>query len=224
MSAKNKSPDWEAIKAEYLLGGISQQKLADKYNIPRSTLQLHIKKGGWKELREEAMSQADEKLTERVAEIRTDTVAKLMELRDKATIAIYEKLLDNIVKHPDGAGTKTIRETVKVKTVKLDNGEEKKVPMKSAYISDLEASVRSMHTIDKMYGLDAGSLLDRQRVEIQREQAKTSQKEREALPENNLFDRLMESMESVNEDEIPEIQSAPEPDGDVVEQTEAPQQ
>ena len=217
MSAKNNSPDWEAIKAEYLLGGISQQKLADKHGIPRSTLQLHIKKGNWKELRENAAAQADEKLTEKIADIQADANAKIMEMRQQALLKAYELILENLKKHPTGAGSKTVRETVKVKTVKLDDGEEKKVPLKSMWISDIEASIRSMHGIDKMLGFDAASQMEKLRLEIQREQAKASQKEKEAPPDNNLFDMLMESMGSVNEDAIPEIQSTSEFDGDVVE-------
>ena len=38
------------------------------------------------------------------------------------------------------------------------------------------------------------------------------------ISENNLVEVLMESMRSVTEDAIPEIEPAPEPDGDVVDE------
>ena len=173
MSAKNNSPDWETIKAEYLLGGISQQKLADKHGIPRSTLQLHIKKGNWKELRDTAVAQADKKLTEKLADIQADANARIMEMRQQAVLKAYELILENLKKHPIGAGSKTVHETVKVKVVKLDDGEEKKVPLKSMWISDIEASIRSMHGIDKMLGFDAASILNRERFNMEHDQRET---------------------------------------------------
>lgn len=169
MSAKNNSPDWEAIKTEYLLGGISQQKLADKYGIPRSTLQLHIKKGNWNELRDNAAAQAEEKLALEIAEIKADAIARIMEMRQQAVFKAYELILENLDKHLAGAGSKTVRETVKVKVVKLDDGIEKKVPLKSMYVSDIEATVRTMLNIDKMFGFDASSVISREKLAMQKE-------------------------------------------------------
>jgi len=207
MAARNNSPNWEAIKADYLIGGISQQKLADKHGIPRSTLQLRIKREGWRELREAVSQKAEEKLADRAAKIQADTLAQLMEMRAQAAIDAYRKVIENIKKHPDGAGTKTIRETVKVKVVKLDNGEEKKVPLKSSYVSDIEASVRTMSIIDRMFGMDAASELSHERFELQKQQ-------RGAIDDAETFNANMLS--------IAELINHPMPDR-TMEQIEAPE-
>ena len=70
------------------------------------------------------------------------------------------------------------------------------------------------------YGLvpDIKSTLERERMEIQREQIKESQRERNEKPMNNLVEALKESMRGVDQDAIPELQSPPEPDGDLVDE------
>lgn len=70
------------------------------------------------------------------------------------------------------------------------------------------------------YGLvpDIKSTLERERMDIQREQIKESQRERNELPSNNLVEALRESMRGVDRDAIPEIQSTAKPDGDVVDE------
>lgn len=218
MSAKNNSPNWDDIKTEYLLGGISQQKLADKHGISRSTLQKRLEREGWREQREEIAKKNAKKLADKAAKIQADTLIQLMEMRAQASIDAYKKVVDNIKKHPDGAGSRTVRETVKVKVIKLDDGEEKKVPLKSSYISDLESYARFMYTLDKMFGLDASSVVEKQRVDMQREQAAAEKRAHEEKPENNLVEMLKESLRSVTEDAIPELQPSPEPDGDMVDE------
>lgn len=70
------------------------------------------------------------------------------------------------------------------------------------------------------YGLvpDTKAMLERERIKLQREQIKESRREREAQPENNLVEALQSSMRTVDQNEIPELQPPPEPDGDVVDE------
>lgn len=46
--------DWNAIRAEYIGGGISQRKLAKKYGIAEGTMLDRANKEGWKALRNQA--------------------------------------------------------------------------------------------------------------------------------------------------------------------------
>ena len=167
MSEKNNKPNWKKIKAEYVRGGISQQKLADKYGVHRSTLRDHIYREGWQQLREEASTKSDQKLAEKIADKEADFLADLSSLQAQAVKAIYKKLLDSILKYPDGAGTKTVRETVDVKVIEMEDGTTKKFPLRSSFTSDLESAVRSIATLGKLYGLDAASVLDKRRLELQ---------------------------------------------------------
>lgn len=167
MAGKANAPNWKKIKAEYIRGGISQQKLADKYGVHRSTLQARMQREGWQQLRDAALAKTGQKLVDEIADSQADILAKLTGLQDEAVMALYKKLLGSIHAFPENAGTKTIRETVEVKEVTMENGAVKKFPLRSAFTSDLESAVRTIATLGKLYGLDAASRLDRQRFDAQ---------------------------------------------------------
>ena len=50
--AKKKNPDWTAIKAEYLAGGIGYRKLAEKHGVSFGTLKGRAIADGWAKERE----------------------------------------------------------------------------------------------------------------------------------------------------------------------------
>lgn len=164
MAQKRDGPNWKKIKAEYVRGGISQAKLAEKHGVSFRTLKEHARKEKWSELREMACTKAAQKMVEKTADIQADTTARMIQMQNDAALAIYEKLMMNIVNYPDGVGTKTMRETVDVKKVKV-NGEEREFPLKSAFVNDLEAIVRSMTSLARLYGIDAASQISRERLE-----------------------------------------------------------
>lgn len=169
MAQKRDGPNWKKIKAEYVRGGISQQKLADKYGVPFGTLHRKCILEKWSELRKQAALKADQKLTEKTADIQADTAARLLQMQSEAALAIYGKLMANIANYPEGVGTKTMRETVEVKKVTV-NGEAREFPLKSAFVNDLEAVVRSMTSLARLYGIDAASQQSRERFELQKQQ------------------------------------------------------
>lgn len=51
--------DWNAIRAEYIGGGISKRKLAAKYDITYAALRNKAETEGWLELREEAQRKSN---------------------------------------------------------------------------------------------------------------------------------------------------------------------
>lgn len=169
MAQKRDGPNWKKIKAEYVRGGISQAKLAEKHGVSFRTLKEHARKEKWSELREMASTKAAQKMVEKTADIQADTTARMIQMQNDAALAIYKKLMMNIVNYPEGVGTKTMRETVEVKKVKV-NGEEREFPLKSAFVNDLEAIVRSMTSLARLYGIDAASQISRERFEIQKQQ------------------------------------------------------
>ena len=218
MAAEKKKTNWKKIKAEYAQGGTSFGKLAEKYGIPRSTIADRAKREDWGGLRQDVSDETRTKTVQKISDRNSDILAEMSDIQDQAAKAIIQKVLESVQKYPDGVGTKTVRETVDVKEVQMEDGSVKKFPLRSSFTSDIESAARTIATIGKLYGLDAGTSLDRKRYELQREQARNSQGERERQPENNLVEMLMESMRSVTEDAIPEIKPAPEPDGDVVDE------
>lgn len=99
--------NWRKIKAEYIAGGISQHKIADKYGVPFGTLQKRARVEQWTAKRKAAEEKAVEKVSQKTAEI----------VADNATIAeqIKTKLLRRLSDMVDGfpatkAGEMRVRE------------------------------------------------------------------------------------------------------------------
>ena len=59
--------DWRKLKKEYIAGGISYRKLAEKYGVSRTTLERKAKDEGWPELRRQAEGKATAKAVEAIS-------------------------------------------------------------------------------------------------------------------------------------------------------------
>jgi predicted regulator of amino acid metabolism with ACT domain len=84
--------DWNKLKAEYIAGGTSYRKLAEKYKdegVTFNNLKLVAGKEGWTKLREQAKDKATTKIVNEVAK---DISKKSVKINDVA-----DKLLDKIV-------------------------------------------------------------------------------------------------------------------------------
>lgn len=169
METKNNSPNWKKIRSEYVKGGISQQKLADKYGVSYATLRRRAEREKWRELKTKREQKVAEKLPEKLADIQAETAAKLMKMQAEAALVTYGKLMSTLKTFPDGVGTKNVRETVEVKTLKV-NGQDRDYPLHKSFTNDIEAVVRSMASLAKMFGLDAASLQSKERFEMQKRQ------------------------------------------------------
>jgi transposase-like protein len=84
--------DWKKIKAEYIAGGTSYRKLAEKYGVPRTTLERKAKEERWTELRRQAECKAEAKIVNAVSEKKAsidDKYFRLVDmLMDKAELLI----------------------------------------------------------------------------------------------------------------------------------------
>ena len=60
-------PDWKMIKAEYLRGGVSYRKLAEKYGVSLSSITRKSSKEKWADLRVQSERKANAKIVESVA-------------------------------------------------------------------------------------------------------------------------------------------------------------
>ena len=65
--ANEKRIAWHRIRAEYITG-VSQRKLAAKYNVPRSAIERHSRLENWTEQREAAKAKVQEKVVQKTAE------------------------------------------------------------------------------------------------------------------------------------------------------------
>lgn len=74
--------DWKKIKAEYIKGGTSYRKLADKYNAPFGTLRKVAAKEGWRELRDKTRLKTDTRLTDAVSIEQANRLARIHKVAD----------------------------------------------------------------------------------------------------------------------------------------------
>lgn len=79
------SVDWKRIKAEYIAGGTSYRKLAEKYGVSFNTLKTRAKEEQWYELRQ----QKDHKTTTKMVEsISTKEAKKAVDIIDVADMLL----------------------------------------------------------------------------------------------------------------------------------------
>lgn len=80
--------DWKKIKKEYIAGGISYRKLAEKHGVSFNTLEKVARREGWCDLRR----QADEKAATKAVEAISSRNAKLDKAVDLALEAACKYL------------------------------------------------------------------------------------------------------------------------------------
>lgn len=80
--------DWKKIKAEYIAGGTSYRKLADKYKVSLTTLKKVGHDENWVDLRDQCRAKAATKMVE----IESDKQAKRME----RLLSVSDALLDAV--------------------------------------------------------------------------------------------------------------------------------
>lgn len=73
--------NWNAIRAEYIGGGISQRKLAEKYGVAYSTLSNRATNERWNEKREQAKAEIDAKLGQRIAEAQANNASLAADIK-----------------------------------------------------------------------------------------------------------------------------------------------
>lgn len=74
--------DWTKLKAEYIKGGTSYRKLAEKYSVPFGTLRNVAAKEKWRELRDKTRLKTDTKLTDAVSKEQTDRLVRIHKVAD----------------------------------------------------------------------------------------------------------------------------------------------
>lgn len=84
--------DWAKIRAEYIRGGTSYRKLAEKYKVPMNTLKRVAKQGNWVELR----TQKEHKVTTQLTEIAASTQSEAAKIIFNAAIDLARKVAKSI--------------------------------------------------------------------------------------------------------------------------------
>lgn len=96
-------PDWNAIRAEYIGGGISQRDLAKKHDVSETTLMKKANKEGWNDQRKEAVKKSTAKAQQRTADAAAQNAVKLEKVRG----LLIDHVLRAIESMPKNGGTHT---------------------------------------------------------------------------------------------------------------------
>lgn len=151
--------DWDAIRKEYIMGGVSYRELAAKYGVPFPTLADRAKAEKWVELRKRAHDKAITKTVENVAKQNAKVDDRINRLANR--------LIDKLEKAVDELDVKTVTMKTTMKTgaakvtteyKKLDK--EREGPVDKGGLQQLTNTLRDLKAI-----LDVRSELDRQEQE-----------------------------------------------------------
>ena len=85
---ETKRVDWNAIRAEYIGGGISQRKLAKKYNVSETTLMKKANAEEWHQLREKAESKSTAQAQQRTAEKAADNAVIAADIKKRLLLRL----------------------------------------------------------------------------------------------------------------------------------------
>ena len=113
--------DWKKIKSEYIAGGTSYRKLAEKYGVPFSTLKDIARREKWTDLKTKAQHKADTKFAELIGGQQASRSAKILDVADKLldriSSALDEIAIDSqSIKHI----TSALKDLKDIKGVKSD--------------------------------------------------------------------------------------------------------
>ena len=124
----NNSVDWKAIKAEYIAGGTSYKKLADKYGVSFSTLSHLAKREKWTDLKQKACEKEDMDLANSIGKKNAKKSAKIDSIVDRLLDIVGERLEDLIIEGKDvrsiASALNDLRDLKGIKD-KLDEQEQK---------------------------------------------------------------------------------------------------
>ena len=153
--------DWNAIKTEYISGGISQRKLAEKHGVTYPALRSRADNEGWVELREEIERKTIAKTTRKIAEANSSNAEIAARIKSK----LLRKLEREIDALPDMIGSET-RNSV----VERTGGKGKSVIKEAAKaykLRDLAAAYKDL-TSDMVTTETAGSELLQSLLDLER--------------------------------------------------------
>lgn len=82
--------DWKKLRAEYIAGGTSYRKLAEKHNVSFHTLRKQAAKENWKALKDETTSKTVTKIIEIESDKQAGRMKRLLTVSDKLLLAVED--------------------------------------------------------------------------------------------------------------------------------------
>lgn len=100
------NPNWKKIKAEYISGGTSYRKLAQKYSVSFNTLTKRAKLENWTDLRK----QKDEKFTTKIVETVAEREAKKNTTLQDTADALLQRIHEGVISGEFVIDTQSIKQ------------------------------------------------------------------------------------------------------------------
>jgi hypothetical protein len=112
--------DWNKIKAEYIAGGTSYRKLAEKHKVKLSALRNVAEKEKWVELKSQAQHKSNTKIVESISTKEAKKAVDIIDVADKLLGKIEE--IAGMVSDPDSIKklTSAIKDLKDIKGIKSD--------------------------------------------------------------------------------------------------------
>ena len=145
--------DWKKLRAEYIKGGTSYRKLAEKHNVSFHTLRKQAAKENWKALKDEVATKTVTKIVEIESDQQAERMKRLLTVSDKLLMAVEdaveqfqagELLLDKGALKSLSGTIKDIKDIQSIKT-ELDIEEQKAriaILKKQAESDDIDKEVK----------------------------------------------------------------------------------
>lgn len=166
--------DWNKIKAEYIAGGTSYRKLAEKYGIDRNKIQVRATKENWVGLKSQAQAKTESKIVDSIskqdAKKAIDKLARVSDLTDK--------LLDKLERAIEELDIQLYKDVVKTKVIEYNHDLRPDKPTKET-IHEEEKVIEVKSIVDRS-GLKAIASSLRDIKEIQMLKTELDKQEQEA--------------------------------------------
>ncbi|MBQ8360006.1 MAG: hypothetical protein IJX37_08925 [Oscillospiraceae bacterium] len=118
--------DWLKIRNDYINGGGSYRKLAEKYGVPLRTIALRGKEENWTALREKQQNKVATKLQQKTAEAIVQKEVKRVE----RLLSISDKMIDKIERAVEELDLAQVTNKTKTKVIEYKNGKRPDKPTK----------------------------------------------------------------------------------------------
>lgn len=155
--------DWNVIRAEYIGGGISQRKLADKYGVNADVLMQRANREQWKKARDDAERKALAKTQQKAAEAIADNATIAARIRTKLLLKL-EKEIDKL---PDLIGSEHSTGIVEYGKNQKTGAKQRKEVVTAYKLRDLSAAYKDL-TADMTQTETAGNELLQSLMELER--------------------------------------------------------
>ena len=141
------APNWDELRTEYVTGTMSQRQLAEKHSVSRYAMDKHAKTEHWAAMRDQFRAKSTEKVLQTVEDDRAELARRASKLGSRV-LELSERIIDRL-------------ERDDVSRASADGLE-----------ADLAKTIQAYTMMAKSLGIDAESIANRNRLELEHERLK----------------------------------------------------